>query len=39
MTTSATYELYYDPWHADLDEAVFSSSSAVRGWDNMPARV
>jgi cytochrome P450 len=26
-------------WEVDLDDAVFSSSSAVRGWDSMPARV
>lgn len=26
-------------WEVDLDAAVFSSSSAVRGWDSMPARV
>jgi hypothetical protein len=51
VTTIATDELYYDPWHAELnadpypmfkrfrDAAVFSSSSAVRGWDSMPASV
>jgi len=39
VTTSATGELYYDPWHADLERAVFSSSSAVRGWHSMPAFV
>jgi cytochrome P450 len=26
-------------WEVDMDSAVFSSSSAVRGWDSMPARV
>ncbi|MUL84706.1 MULTISPECIES: cytochrome P450 [unclassified Mycolicibacterium] len=26
-------------WEVDLDKAVFSSSSAVRGWDSMPARI
>jgi cytochrome P450 len=26
-------------WEVDLGDAVFSSSSAVRGWDSMPARV
>ena len=26
-------------WEVDLDNAIFSSSSAVRGWDSMPARV
>lgn len=29
----------FPDWEADLDAAVFSSSSAVRGWDSMPARV
>jgi cytochrome P450 len=29
----------FPDWEVDLDEAVFSSSSAVRGWDSMPARV
>ncbi len=29
----------FPEWEADLDAAVFSSSSAVRGWDSMPARV
>ena len=29
----------FPDWHVDLDNAVFSSSSAVRGWDSMPARV
>lgn len=29
----------FPDWHVDLDSAVFSSSSAVRGWDSMPARV
>lgn len=26
-------------WEVDLESAVFSSSSAVRGWDSMPAEV
>jgi cytochrome P450 len=26
-------------WEVDIDNAVFSSSSTVRGWDSMPARV
>ena len=41
MTTGMD-ELYYDDfaeWNIDLDNAVFSSSSAVRGWDSMPAHV
>ncbi|MQY22514.1 cytochrome P450 [Nocardia macrotermitis] len=29
----------FPDWEVDLDRAVFSSSSAVRGWDSMPARV
>lgn len=29
----------FPDWEVDLDNAVFSSSSAVRGWDSMPARV
>ena len=29
----------FPDWEVDLDVAVFSSSSAVRGWDSMPARV
>ena len=29
----------FPDWDVDLDEAVFSSASAVRGWDSMPARV
>jgi cytochrome P450 len=29
----------FPEWEVDLDDAVFSSSSAVRGWDSMPARV
>lgn len=29
----------FPDWDADLDAAVFSSSSAVRGWDSMPAEV
>ena len=29
----------FPDWQVDLDGAVFSSSSAVRGWDSMPARV
>lgn len=29
----------FPDWQVDLDSAVFSSSSAVRGWDSMPARV
>ncbi|BBZ25329.1 cytochrome P450 [Mycolicibacter hiberniae] len=29
----------FPDWTVDLDEAVFSSSSAVRGWDSMPARL
>jgi cytochrome P450 len=29
----------FPDWDVDLDNAVFSSSSAVRGWDSMPARV
>ena len=29
----------FPDWEVDLDEAVFSSASAVRGWDSMPARV
>ncbi|OBB55927.1 cytochrome [Mycobacterium sp. 852013-51886_SCH5428379] len=29
----------FPDWEVDLDNAVFGSSSAVRGWDSMPARV
>jgi cytochrome P450 len=29
----------FPDWEVDLEEAVFSSASAVRGWDSMPARV
>jgi cytochrome P450 len=29
----------FPQWDVDLDSAVFSSSSAVRGWDSMPAHV
>ncbi len=29
----------FPDWDVDLESAVFSSSSAVRGWDSMPARV
>jgi cytochrome P450 len=29
----------FPDWEVDLDRAVFSSSSAVRGWDSMPARI
>lgn len=29
----------FPDWEVDLGAAVFSSSSAVRGWDSMPARV
>jgi cytochrome P450 len=29
----------FPEWEVDLDNAVFSSSSAVRGWDSMPATV
>lgn len=29
----------FPDWEVELDRAVFSSSSAVRGWDSMPARV
>ncbi len=29
----------FPDWEVDLDNAVFSSSSAVRGWDSMPAVV
>jgi hypothetical protein len=29
----------YPDWEVDLDSAVFSSASTVRGWDSMPARV
>ncbi|MGX9792843.1 cytochrome P450 [Mycobacterium sp. MMS18-G62] len=29
----------FPEWNIDLDDAIFSSSSAVRGWDSMPARV
>ncbi len=29
----------FPEWDVDLDSAVFSSSSAVRGWDSMPAHV
>ena len=29
----------FPEWDVDVDSAVFSSSSAVRGWDSMPAHV
>jgi cytochrome P450 len=29
----------FPDWEVDLDAAIFSSSSAVRGWDSMPAHV
>lgn len=29
----------FPDWEIDIDNAVFSSSSAVRGWDSMPARI
>ncbi|MEN4473661.1 cytochrome P450 [Mycolicibacterium cosmeticum] len=29
----------FPEWEVDFDEAVFSSSSVVRGWDSMPARI
>ena len=29
----------FPEWDVDLDSAVFSSSSAVRGWDSMPAHL
>ncbi|KAA0107722.1 cytochrome P450 [Mycolicibacterium sp. P1-5] len=29
----------FPDWEVDLESAVFSSSSAVRGWDSMPASV
>ncbi|MCF6390088.1 cytochrome P450 [Mycobacterium sp. MBM] len=29
----------FPDWEVDLDNAEFSSSSVVRGWDSMPARV
>jgi cytochrome P450 len=29
----------FPDWEVDIDEAVFSSSSAVRGWDSMPASI
>lgn len=29
----------FPDWEVDIDNAVFSSSSAVRGWDSMPARI
>ena len=29
----------FPDWEVALDDAVFSSSSAVRGWDSMPARI
>lgn len=29
----------FPDWEVDLDAAVFSSSSAVRGWDSMPAHL
>ncbi|WP_067679817.1 cytochrome P450 [Nocardia miyunensis] len=40
-TRIALEEIMYrfPDWEVDLDRAVFSSSSAVRGWDSMPARV
>jgi len=30
---------YFPEWEIDLDRAVFSSASSVRGWDSMPAHV
>lgn len=27
----------FPDWEVDINSAVFSSSSAVRGWDSMPA--
>jgi cytochrome P450 len=29
----------FPDWEVDLEDSVFSSSSAVRGWDSMPANV
>lgn len=29
----------FPQWEVDLDNAVFASASAVRGWDSMPAQV
>jgi cytochrome P450 len=29
----------FPDWEVDLPNAVFSSSSAVRGWDSMPAHI
>ncbi|BBX15620.1 cytochrome P450 [Mycolicibacterium duvalii] len=29
----------FPEWNVDIEDAVFSSSSAVRGWDSMPAHV
>jgi cytochrome P450 len=29
----------FPEWEVDLEAAIFSSASAVRGWDSMPARV
>jgi cytochrome P450 len=29
----------FPDWEVDLDNAVFGSSSAVRGWDSMPAKI
>ncbi len=29
----------FPDWTIDLDNAVFSSSSVVRGWDSMPAHI
>lgn len=29
----------FPEWDVDVDSAVFSSSSAVRGWDSMPAHI
>lgn len=29
----------FPDWEVDLDAAVFASSSAVRGWDSMPAHI
>ena len=29
----------FPDWEVDLDQAIFSSASAVRGWDSMPARI
>jgi hypothetical protein len=32
--------VYYDPkWDVDMDNARLLSTSTVRGWDKLPARV